>query len=52
MGVMPGMGKMAKQASEMGMDDSVFKKQIALINSMTKRERANLKFYRQVGKKE
>jgi signal recognition particle subunit SRP54 len=41
MGMMPGMGKMAKQASEMGMDDSVFKKQIALINSMTRRERAN-----------
>ena len=41
MGMIPGMGKMAKQASEMGMDDSVFKKQIALINSMTKRERAN-----------
>jgi signal recognition particle subunit SRP54 len=41
MGMMPGMGKMAKQASELGMDDSVFKRQIALINSMTKRERAN-----------
>jgi signal recognition particle subunit SRP54 len=41
MGMMPGMGKMAKQASELGMDDSVFDRQIALINSMTKRERAN-----------
>ena len=41
MGMMPGMGKMAKQASELGMDDTVFNRQIALINSMTKRERAN-----------
>ena len=41
MGMMPGAAKMAKQASEAGMDDKVFKRQIALINSMTKRERAN-----------
>ena len=41
MSMMPGMGKMAKQASEAGMDDTIFKRQIALINSMTKRERAN-----------
>jgi signal recognition particle subunit SRP54 len=41
MGMMPGMGKMAKQASEAGMDDKVFKRQIALIQSMTKKERAN-----------
>ncbi len=41
MGMMPGMGKMAKQASNAGMDDSVFKQQIALIQSMTKKERAN-----------
>ena len=33
MGMMPGMGKMAKQASERGMDDTVFNRQIALINS-------------------
>ena len=41
MGMMPGASKMAKQASEAGMDDKVFKRQIALINSMTKKERAN-----------
>ena len=41
MGMMPGMGKMAKQASSAGMDDGVFKQQIALIQSMTKKERAN-----------
>ena len=41
MGMMPGAAKMAKQASEAGMDDKVFRRQIALINSMTKRERAN-----------
>ena len=41
MGMMPGMGKMAKQAQAAGMDDKVFKRQIALIQSMTKKERAN-----------
>ena len=41
MGMMPGMGKMAKQAAAAGMDDNVFKQQIALIQSMTKKERAN-----------
>ncbi|GKY89339.1 signal recognition particle protein [Sinisalibacter aestuarii] len=41
MGMMPGMGKMAKQAAEAGLDDKVINRQIALINSMTKRERAN-----------
>ncbi|GHE98788.1 signal recognition particle protein [Aliiroseovarius zhejiangensis] len=41
MGMMPGMKKMAKQAEAAGMDDKVLKQQIALIQSMTKRERAN-----------
>lgn len=41
MGMMPGMGKMAKQAEAAGFDDKVLRHQIALINSMTKRERAN-----------
>ncbi|CTQ48153.1 signal recognition particle protein [Jannaschia donghaensis] len=40
MGMMPGMGKMAKQMDKAGMDDGVLKRQIALIDSMTKRERA------------
>jgi signal recognition particle subunit SRP54 len=41
MGMIPGMKKAAKQVEESGMDDSVLKRQIALINSMTKTERAN-----------
>ncbi len=41
MSMMPGMGKMAKQAQEAGFDDKILRQQIALINSMTKRERAN-----------
>jgi len=41
MGMMPGMAKMQKQLDQAGMDDSVIKRQIALINSMTKKERAN-----------
>jgi len=41
MGMMPGMGKMQKQAEAAGLDDKMLRRQIALINSMTKRERAN-----------
>jgi signal recognition particle subunit SRP54 len=41
MSMMPGMGKMAKQMDGAGIDDKVLKQQIALINSMTKKERAN-----------
>ncbi|MGC9420705.1 MAG: signal recognition particle protein, partial [Rhodovulum sp.] len=41
MGMMPGMGKMSKQMEEAGFDDSILRRQIALINSMTKKERAN-----------
>ncbi|SIO42789.1 signal recognition particle subunit FFH/SRP54 (srp54) [Rhodovulum sp. ES.010] len=41
MGMMPGMGKMSKQMEDAGFDDSVLRRQIALINSMTKKERAN-----------
>ncbi len=41
MGMMPGMGKMAKQMDKAGLDDNVLKRQIALIDSMTKKERAN-----------
>jgi signal recognition particle subunit SRP54 len=39
--MMPGMAKMQKQLDEAGMDDKVIQRQIALINSMTKKERAN-----------
>ena len=38
---MGGMGKMAKQAEEAGFNDRMLRRQIALINSMTKKERAN-----------
>ena len=41
MGMMPGMGKMARQAEEAGFDDKMLRRQIALIGSMTKKERAN-----------
>ncbi|MGY9049959.1 signal recognition particle [Puniceibacterium antarcticum] len=41
MSMMPGMGKMSKQMNDAGMDDKVLSRQIALINSMTKKERAN-----------
>ena len=41
MGMMPGMGKMQKQAEAAGFDDRMLRRQIALINSMTKKERAN-----------
>ncbi|MBF9035384.1 signal recognition particle protein [Rhodobacterales bacterium HKCCE2091] len=41
MSMMPGMGKMQKQLDEAGFDDKVIRRQIALIQSMTKKERAN-----------
>jgi signal recognition particle subunit SRP54 len=41
MGMMPGMGKMAGQAEAAGLNDKMLAHQIALINSMTKKERAN-----------
>ena len=40
MGMMPGMGKVAKQVQDAGFDDKVLRQQIAIIQSMTKRERA------------
>ncbi len=41
MGMLPGMGGMAKKAEAAGFDDKMLRRQIALINSMTKKERAN-----------
>jgi signal recognition particle subunit SRP54 len=41
MGMMPGMAKMKGQMADAGMDDAVLRRQIALIQSMTKKERAN-----------
>ncbi|MGI9365427.1 MAG: signal recognition particle protein [Rhizobiaceae bacterium] len=39
MKMMPGIGKMAKQIEASGIDDNVFKKQQAIISSMTRQER-------------
>jgi signal recognition particle subunit SRP54 len=43
MKMMPGMGKINKQLEGVDLDKTVFKRQIAIIGSMTKRERANPK---------
>lgn len=51
MGMMPGMGKMQKQVADAGFDDNILKRQIALIQSMTKRERANPKLLQASRKK-
>lgn len=39
MGLIPGMGKMAKQVDPSRLDDSVFNQQLAIISSMTPKER-------------
>ena len=39
MGMMPGMGKLMKNLDDKSLDDSVIKHQIALIQSMTRKER-------------
>jgi signal recognition particle subunit SRP54 len=41
MGMMPGMAKHQAAAAEAGLDDRMIRRQIALVNSMTKKERAN-----------
>ena len=41
MGMMPGMGGMKDKAAAAGLDDKVFDRQLAIIGSMTKAERAN-----------
>lgn len=41
MGMMPGMGKMKNQIAASGLDDAVFKRQLAIISSMTRKERSN-----------
>ena len=41
MGMMPGMGKMKDQMAAAGLDDKMFGRQLAVISSMTKAERAN-----------
>ncbi len=39
MSMLPGIGKMKKQIESAGMDDSIFKRQQAIISSMTRKER-------------
>jgi signal recognition particle subunit SRP54 len=41
MGMLPGVGKVKKQIDAMGIDDSVFRHQQAIISSMTAAERKN-----------
>ncbi|MCK5575289.1 MAG: signal recognition particle protein, partial [Sphingomonadales bacterium] len=41
--MLPGVGKLQKQMAGAGLDDSVFKRQEAIINSMTRKERQNAK---------
>ncbi len=41
MGMLPGAKKMSGQMAEAGIDDRMLKRQVALIDSMTKKERAN-----------
>jgi len=43
MGLLPGIGKMKKQLSEANLDDKMIKRQEAIISSMTKAERKNIK---------
>ncbi len=51
MGMMPGMSKMSKQMDASGIDDKMLGRQIALINSMTRTERANPKILQASRKK-
>jgi len=43
LGLMPGLGKMGKALKNADMDDSIFVRQEAIINSMTPRERRNVR---------
>jgi len=43
MGMMPGMGKVKKQLEGVDLDNSILKRQLAMISSMTKQERRNPK---------
>ncbi len=46
MGMLPGIGKMKKQIAAAGIDDSIFKRQQAIISSMTRKERKNPEYPR------
>ena len=51
MGMMPGAAKMSKQMESAGIDHKIITRQIALIQSMTKKERANPKLLQASRKK-
>ncbi len=51
MGMLPGVKKAKKQLDQMNMDDSVFKRQEAIIQSMTKKERKHPKLLQASRKK-
>jgi signal recognition particle subunit SRP54 len=43
LGLLPGIGKMKKQIEAAGLDDGIFRRQQAIISSMTRKERRNPK---------
>ena len=43
LGMLPGIGKIKKQVDAANLDDSLLKRQIAIISSMTPKERRNPK---------
>ncbi|MEL6992699.1 MAG: signal recognition particle protein, partial [Pseudomonadota bacterium] len=51
MSMLPGAAKMSKQMEQAGLDDKIISRQIALIQSMTKKERANPKLLQASRKK-
>ena len=51
MGMLPGIGKIKKQIEAAGLDDGILKRQRAIIESMTPKERASPKILTASGKK-
>ena len=50
MGMMPGIAKMKNQMADAGLDDKLLKRQIAIIDSMTPKERRNPDFSKQAAR--
>jgi signal recognition particle subunit SRP54 len=51
LGMLPGIGKMKKQLDGANLDDNMFKQQVAIISSMTRKERRNPKILQASRKK-
>jgi signal recognition particle subunit SRP54 len=51
LGMLPGIGKMKKQLDGANLDDNIFKQQVAIISSMTRKERRNPKILQASRKK-